>query len=190
MFYILLRPFSFLFIKHDELRRAMINGSLYLSIFATIVIFSVPVTPIIFGKDGFISAISSVFNALPGFFIAALAAVATFNRPELDQVMPDPAPQLKLMTQGRRDFVKLTTRMFLSFLFAYLTAITFLGMAFFIFVEIMRPSALYILSERPILKFPLKIFITFFVNVFIFNIVITTLVGIYFLAERIHRGKV
>ena len=68
----------------------------------------------------------TVFAILPGFFIAALAAVSTFNRPEMDEVMSGQAPELKLRTGEHESYVPLTTRMFTTHLFSYLTSISFL----------------------------------------------------------------
>ncbi|WP_309621938.1 hypothetical protein [Novosphingobium sp.] len=189
MFYILARPFAFILVRHDHLRTAMIAGSIVCASIATLALFVVDPTRKIFGSGSFIQAILPVFSSLPGFFIAALAAVATFNRPELDVEMPDPAPQLKLMTQGKKGFVKLTTRMFLSFLFAYLTSVAFLGIAVLIAGDLLAPGISRLISDE---KAHLIIKVIFVLTALLitFNIVITTLVGMYFLAERIHRGKV
>lgn len=82
----------------------------------------------------------SIFAILPGFFIAAIAAVATFNRAEMDFVMPEPAPELKLRTGSDEDYVKLTFRVFTSHLFAYLTTLSFFAVFMFITVDLTSPS--------------------------------------------------
>jgi hypothetical protein len=45
---------------------------------------------------------------LPGFFIAALAAVATFGRADLDALMPGKPPRVSILYHGRPTEVELT----------------------------------------------------------------------------------
>jgi hypothetical protein len=61
------------------------------------------------------------FSSLPGFYIAALAAIATFGRNDIDNILPEPTPTVKLVTRGENVLVKLTRRRFLAMLFAFLT---------------------------------------------------------------------
>lgn len=135
----------------------------------------------------------AVFGILPGFYIAALAAVATFYREEIDKVMPHPAPTLKMRTGPRETDVKLTFRMFMSHLFSYLTAVSFLAVFVFVMAELVAASVLYTiglignLSVRAwVLCFTESLYVAT-VAWLASKIVLTTLVGLYFLAERMHR---
>ena len=75
-----------------------------------------------------------------GIFIAALAAVSTFDRHTLDDLMPAPAPRLELRTRGQDETVDLTMRMFLTHLFAYLTTYSFLLALICVICEALAPS--------------------------------------------------
>ncbi|MCK9715008.1 hypothetical protein LT722_20400 [Pseudomonas syringae pv. syringae] len=70
---------------------------------------------------GPISMLLGFFQCLPGFYIAALAAIATFGRTDIDDILPEPAPTVKLTTRGENILIKLTRRRFLAMLFSFLT---------------------------------------------------------------------
>ena len=135
----------------------------------------------------------SFLALLPGFFIAALAAVATFQRTELDQLMPEPAPQLSMRTGGRDELVSLTLRIFLCHLFSYLTVLAFATIAFAIMGDLGSASAQYFIIElvpenhRP-LAFKTLIFSFLIIFFWLFaTLLVATMYGLYFLVERIHR---
>lgn len=70
-----------------------------------------------FDNGGLLTSASSLFGILIGFFITALAAVATFSNKTVDKRL-----------NGHGAFVKgveLTRRQFLCFLFGYLTFLSF-----------------------------------------------------------------
>ncbi|WP_431494854.1 hypothetical protein [Pseudomonas brassicacearum] len=75
----------------------------------------------IYRASGPVSLLLGFFSSLPGFYIAALAAIATFGRNDIDNILPEPTPTVKLMTRGENILVKLTRRRFLAMLFAFLT---------------------------------------------------------------------
>jgi hypothetical protein len=162
---------------------AVILGGIYLVL---------PVKPKIFGDKSFTDYLIAIFCTLPGFYIAALAAVATFGREEIDYTMPHPAPTLIMETNGKNAPVELTFRMFLSFLFAYLTAMSFVAVFALVGANLIAPSAKFILCGSSLACAPLAqgIILALYVSVMgwlAFKIVITTLLGIYFMAEKIHR---
>ena len=82
------RPFKWL-----PVLAALLVGSVFLFL---------PSKPPLTGGDGLCRLLELVFSVLPGFFIAALAAVATFGKQELDYEMPDPAPTIILRVEKRR----------------------------------------------------------------------------------------
>ena len=77
----------------------------------------------IFSSQGLVSKLNSVISTLPGFFIAALAAVATFGRSDIDDIMDHP-PKIEILKGEHLIEVEMTRRRYLSVLFAYLTAIS------------------------------------------------------------------
>jgi hypothetical protein len=74
------------------------------------------------GERGLVETFNGLLGILIGFFIAALAAVATFDRPGMDAVMRGEAATLKLPEWTKP--LALTRRMYLCLLFGYLTFVT------------------------------------------------------------------
>ena len=81
-----------------------------------------------------IISILSFIQILPGFFIAALAAIATFNRLDLDKIMPHPAPTINIECNGGKEEIDLTRRRYLTLMFSFLSAesILLIVLSFFI----------------------------------------------------------
>jgi hypothetical protein len=182
--------FAFGKVRHEQLSPLLHWGPLFCAAAAALVFFVLPIPPKLTGDGSLSRHMITVFSIMPGFYIAALAAVATFNRDEMDLVMPDPAPELKLSTRGRSSWVKVTFRMFTSHLFSYLTAMSFSAVFFFVAADLTAPSIDFVFNN--------------YVNNFYFRllarlayvataawiaskIVVTTMIGLYFLAERMHR---
>ncbi|CAM5457876.1 hypothetical protein TMEC54S_03496 [Thauera mechernichensis] len=86
--------------------------------------FDVPINA--FGEQGLLARLLAFVQTLVGFYIAALAAVASFNSRHLDRVMPSPPPTMRVKYNGSLQTVPLTRRRFLCAMFAYLTALSFL----------------------------------------------------------------
>ncbi|MCK1670190.1 hypothetical protein [Bradyrhizobium sp. 153] len=64
-------------------------------------------------------------GVLTGFFIAALAAVATFGKQEMDDPMPgEPPVRLEHTINTETYYENLSRRRFLSFLFGYMAFLT------------------------------------------------------------------
>ena len=125
MGYIILRTFAFAGVKHPELSPLLRRAPLAVAALFTLVFLTVPVRPPLTGDGSIGRHMTTVFTLLPGFFIVALAAVATFNRSGMDEIMPDPAPELKLRTGGDESYVPVTFRMFTTHLFSYLTSLLY-----------------------------------------------------------------
>lgn len=147
----------------------------------------------LFSDTGFISGVINLLNLLIAFFIAALAAVATFDRKGLDDAMKgEPAIMRRRDSKGIvRDRI-LTHRQFICYLFGYLS-----------FCSIMLLLALYAIrlaGKRAVAAVDwelavgnlmlmssdiLKIFGSFIFFLTFSQIVIAMLLGIYFLADRL-----
>lgn len=74
------------------------------------------------GEGGLVDTFNGMLALLVGFFIAALAAVAAFDRPGMDQTMRGDGATLDI--RGRGVPLRLTRRMFVGLLFGYLTFVT------------------------------------------------------------------
>lgn len=151
----------------------------------TILYYQILGQPDFFNEDQFAAKFANLFEILAAFFIAALAAVASFDRPSLDQPLAgEPAVMSRWCnkSQAYRD-IALTRRMFIGYLFAYLSTVSLcvaLCMPFFeAFADANKSS-----SSLEYQSACLVGHILFFC--LLTNIVITSLYGIFFLSHRIH----
>ena len=158
---------------------------------AILVYFLLPIKPRLSGDNGLLASAAQVLALVPGFFITALAAVATFNRPEMDETMPDPAPTSLISHRGRMVKIELTRRMFLSYLFSYLSVLAVLLFTASAVAPLVYPNVA-LLSEVSQSYFNGEIIVggikLVFMSVFVYfisSLFITTLHGVYFLCERI-----
>jgi hypothetical protein len=179
-------------ISHSMMWRYIWGAPLVLTGVILCVYVVLPVKPRLGGDTGLLKSLSQILALLPGFFISALAAVATFNRPEMDETMPAPAPKVKIAHRGVLIDIELTRRMFLSYLFSYLSI---LSVALFIVVVVspyLDPSLRHVLSwddwyiTGDQTYFFLKYVFICVISYFFSSLLFTTLHGVYFLCERIH----
>lgn len=187
MFPKLLRPFDYLRIKHEIKDRYDFIYPGIISFVLTISFFYLPVTPQIFGQEGLITSVVSTIQILTGFYIASLAAIATFNKDGLDDVMRGTPPTLAATKQGRTIKVPLTRRKFLCLLFGYLALLSILINLISICAKLIYPSllSLGIGSDYYLLAKVAFVFTYFFI---LSNLFVTTLLGLYYMSDRIHRN--
>ncbi|WP_422475309.1 hypothetical protein [Endozoicomonas sp. ALB032] len=177
IFYQLARPLSYLRIKHEDKWIYDWLVPLILSA-ATIFLFYkfIPTAEIV-SKDGVISQIADFIANLPGFFIAALAAVATFNKNDIDELMANP-PKIEILHHGNPLMVEMTRRRFLCVLFSYLTAVSILiVLGARIALNLTIPSEYYVIFSW--------LGITVFIYA-VWQMITATLLGLYYLGERLH----
>ena len=127
----------------------------------------------------------SFLQSLPGFYIAALAAIATFGSKSLDLIMSGSPPKINIdFNGGVLVDEPLTRRLFLCSMFSYLTILsiflTLIGIFGVVFAE----------SFKKILIFNLQIYVKitfmFLYTVFVVQLFTVTLWGISYLGERMH----
>lgn len=123
----LLRPFAYLRITESGRTLILMNWllPLLLAAIATIGIWCVAPAVNFYKTDGLFSKVLGFVQSLPGFYIAALAAVATFSQEALDKPMAGQAPKARIVYNGKLIEVDLTRRRFLCLMFSYLTAVSF-----------------------------------------------------------------
>lgn len=186
MFIELMRPFSYLSIQHESNLPRVVNWFIPLCFSAALILlalkFGIEIN--IFGNEGFISRTLGFVQNLPGFYIAALAAIATFDRNGMDLPMPGIPPKISIIYNGSRTVVKLTRRRFLSSLFAYLTAISFLIVVLSL-VCLSLANPLSFIFSNPTLGV-LKVLTIFIYLTILCQMICITFWGIYYLGERIH----
>lgn len=179
----LLRPFAYLNIRHDSRMPLLMNLLLPLLVAGAIVVglFLVPGAINFFGSQGLIDRLLAFIQTLAGFYIAALAAVSSFNSPHLDRPMPHPAPKVKIRYNGGMEEVELTRRRFLTLMFSYLTALSFLFSMLAIAALVLAPT---ISAALPSVSVYLR---WIALMAFIFaaaQLAIVTFWGLFYLGER------
>ncbi|WP_373949616.1 hypothetical protein [Vibrio pomeroyi] len=177
IFYQLTRPLSYLRIKHaDKWVYDWLAPIVLTAVTCVIIYFFIPVSDVVKGS-GLIDSINGFIGNLPGFFIAGLAAVATFNKHDIDQLMDNP-PTIEIMHHGYPLMIEMTRRRFLCVLFSYLTAVSiFLVLCTKIALAITVPSEWFIPAAW------VGIVGFFFL---LWQMILATVLGLYYLGERLH----
>lgn len=190
MFIELARPFSYLSIEHESNLPRIVNWVIPLCFSATsialVLLFGIEIN--IFGNEGFVSRTLGFVQNLPGFYIAALAAIATFSSNSMDLPMPGIPPKMSIIYNGKRSVVSLTRRRFLSSLFAYLTAISFLIVILsLVCLSLANPLSLILPSKAVGV---IKVLTISSYLIILYQMISITFWGIYYLGERIHTPDV
>ncbi len=181
----LLKPLDYLRVQHPAKLKYDFFIPASLTVVVAALFYFVPKSPPIFGNSGLISLINSLLQVLTGFFIASLAAVATFNKEGMDATMPGDPPKLRIIERGRIKIIDLSRRRFLSLMFGYLAFVS-LGLYMF-------GGAANLFAEGAKTAIPAewhKAVHWVFLLVYGFvlsNLMITTLLGLFYMSDRIHR---
>lgn len=187
MFELIINPFFYLKIRHQFKAKADWALPLVLTALTLIGLWVVGWTrPVAFWSEpGVISRVLGFTQGLPGFYIAALAAIATFNKLDIDKKMPAPAPRLKIHVRGVGQEIELTRRRFLCLMFAFLTAESILLIVIAICA---LGSAAGLKASLPSFLIEPMYWIGAAIFLFVFwQMVVVTLWGIYYLGDRLHQ---
>jgi hypothetical protein len=162
------------------------------TVVASAAVLLLPSPPTLLGKDGLVAGSLSVLSALPGFYFAGLAAVATFSGLNMDAMMPHPAPRLNVKVGGSISTLDLSRRQFLSYLFSYLVLLSFGLCVASLLLAAATPSLAalreYCLNQRlEGIWFVARGFGVIGYTAVASSILVTTLHGMFFLTERIHQ---
>jgi len=139
----------------------------------------------VYGSGGLIERVLGFVQVLPGFYIAALAAIATFNKLDIDKTMPAPAPKIDVMVNGKSVPIELTRRRFLCSMFAFLTAESFLLIVLAIFALVAYSPIKEVLPE--IAHFATSLAFLFAFLLLFWQMVLATFWGLFYLGDRLHQ---
>ena len=172
-------------VRHAALARINFGWTPFAAAVCAITVWLAPGSLNIFGAGGVVYQVNGLIPVLAGFFVASLAAIATFNRPSLDDVMGGIAPSVVLT--GSRDAERLTRRRFLCMLFGYLAgasiAIYLIGSTATVFAPVYTAAH----WMTPLLKHVIRtVFSALYLGV-LTHIILTSFVGLYYLIDRIHQ---
>ncbi|WP_421672563.1 hypothetical protein [Raoultella terrigena] len=187
----LFSPLSYLRIKHEEKKW---YDYLIPIIAATIVALSYYFLPNkipLIGGSGLLLQVNGLLQVLIGFYIAALAAVSTFSNATIDEVMAGDPPTLVEAYRGEKICIELTRRRFVCYLFGYLALVSFVqfcvGLISILIGKSLGVWIVTVSSFEALLL--LKTIFLWCYSVVLFNIITTTLLGLYFLSVRFHQSS-
>lgn len=183
----LLRPLSYLSIEHQLKWKVDWLYPFILAAISTTLIFGLKHFGQIslYADGGIIAKILSFVQGLPGFYIAALAAIATFNKTDIDKTMPAPAPKIDIMVRGQSIVIELTRRRFLCSMFAFLTAESIILIVLAIFALSLYAPLKSIIHE-PLQVWTSGLFILMFFLLF-WQMIIASFWGLFYLGDRLHQ---
>ncbi|WP_375403658.1 hypothetical protein [uncultured Sphingomonas sp.] len=191
--YELSRGFAYRGIAHGEMRTYTVWLPLALTVLSLAVYIVLPVKPALVGSNGLAGSLLTLVSTLPGFYFAGLAAVATFGNTTMDREMPAPAPEVEMLVRGQRISVKLTRRLFLSYLFSYLVVMSFALCSALLAMNALASSVNVLQTSLATMTgahWPWLVLrgIAGFGLTFVFaSMVVSTLHGVFFLTEKIHQ---
>ncbi len=193
LLYELSRGFAYRGISHGEMRTYTTWLPLLLTILAVAFYAVLPVKPVLAGSSGLVGSLLTLVSTLPGFYFAGLAAVATFGSTTMDHEMPAPAPEVEMRVRGQQVPVKLTRRLFLSYLFSYLVILSFGLCLALMAINAFAPSIDVLQAALGrwtgatwpwlFVKGSVGVVLTFAFA----SMVVSTLHGVFFLTEKIHQ---
>lgn len=190
MYITLLKAFGFLRIKYNDsnLNFVLYYLPIFLSVLVAIFLFMIDSNSDqhinIFTQNSF-DSISTFVQVLPGFYIASLAAIASYNNPNIDNAMTGNPPYLEEKVTGGSRKSKLSRRRFLTLMFGYLAAVSMISTIFLFFTRLGYDSSIISVSH---FFYNAVYYILCLVFFFVFfQMVLITLHGIYYLADRMHR---
>ncbi len=123
---------------------------------------------------------------LVGFYVVALAAIANFSNTNLDTKLKGRTLILNNFRQGEQVQEQLTRRRFLTVLFGYCAMLS-------IFIYVIGVSFIHLDFPQPdqdvwqLVLFWLEMFALAIYVWCISSLIIVTMLGLYYLVERIHR---
>ena len=102
LLYQLSRPLAYLWIKEKSKNKIIIDWCLpiVLSSLVVFLYYILPLKTAIVGKDGLLTSMQGFLQIMPGFYLAALAAISTFNKVDLDYKLPTPSPSITIKEKG------------------------------------------------------------------------------------------
>ena len=183
------KPFLYLKIKHEQKVWWDSVYPLLTAVAFVILLLTLDLDIQFVGADGLLRQINGLLGVLAGFYIASLTAIAALQSKSLDEQMAGDAPTLNVVEDGKPRVLTLKRREFLRYLFGYLAVSSiimfFTGIALDIFYAPVVRSIAFVSCNLHVIT-PFAIFAYIFA---LTNIMINTLVGVYYLTDRMHRSQ-
>jgi len=184
---VFLRALNFLRVRHPFALRYSFLYPLALTLLVGGAFFKFSPNVDVYGRDGLISQLSPFLAIFAPFFLAALAAVSTFQGANFLDAPFQMEGEVTLVIAGERGFpeaIKVTPRHFLSLLFGYCCVVSLTLFLLTIAVPLLSGGVSdYFAGWAAFvgwLGFGLFLF-------FFFQIILSTLLGVYYLSDKFHR---
>lgn len=184
---VFLRPLNYLRVSHPYALKYNWVYPILLGGAVTFGVLKLSAAEMAFQPGGLLLSLVPLLSILSPFYIAALAAVSTFTgNKAVDRPFEMRDPVLLSVAGDGGDWtdIEVTPRHFLSLLFGYSTALSLLLLLLAIF------SPLTLLAFKSVLPdytdFGISVFLCAFLVLFS-QLILGTLLGVYFLADKIHR---
>ena len=155
----------------------------FLAIMTTIVHFYLVDKPVLFGENGILSGFRGLFELLAPFFLAALAAVATFGSNKLDSPLRGRGAILRVQSDvvNEDKYIQLNRRQFICYLFGYLSM-----MSLVLLIVIVLGDGFSSIKNMMDIPYSARVVGIFLGYGFMWYVLSVTTVGIYFLTDRLH----
>lgn len=127
-------------------------------------------------------------QTMPGFYIAALAAISTINSTTMDQPMAGDPPKEKYVEYNPYQvfWIEMNRRRFLARLFSYLT---FISIALFCFLLSIRFAYSLEIKVSSLYVIYLTYFFSCVIVIFsLTQLIMMTFLSLYYLGERVHKN--
>lgn len=182
----LLKPFGYLAIRHPHKWRVDWLYPLVVTVLTVALLASMDGLESILKSGGIVSLILGFVQSLPGFYIAALAAIATFGRADIDSVLPEPTPRIKVKFRDKENLISLTRRRFLAMLFSFLTAESILIILLSIFVVGYGSNIIALQVYGAGVGLYLGWLFVFVYFLLLYQMILATFWGLYYLGYKLH----
>lgn len=155
-----------------------------MAIIGTVCVWVLPKPIALLGDKGLVYWVNGLLQMLVGFYIAALAAVASFDRASLDQVIEGEGVSLYVWRDGEHIKRSLTRRAFISLMFGYLAWLAIALYCAGLAVSVLHENIALLV---PALLDSLRLAFVFIYGFFFSQMLCITLVALFYLSDRIHR---
>lgn len=154
----------------------------------TILYVIAPSKPAIIGDKGIFEDLQQLLSLLTAFFIAALAAIATFQRESLDKPVRGTPAYIKRHVANQVGLTNhlLTRRQLYCYLFGYLSIMSLVLFLIVMAMNVVWPHVPYNIDYQGIdIRSSIEFVGVMIVSFLFSNIMINTIIGIYGLMDRI-----
>lgn len=174
-------PFLFLRVSYPNATMISWIAPIIMSSSTMIVVYLLPGSINIGGADGFLERVITIMTISGGFFVTSLTVILTNESAVING---------KFIGEGKPEIISegefLTRKRFLSLLFGYISFISFCIVGIISFSLVVSSSFRIILND---ITFEILEYVSGFILLtFLFQIFLFSMVGLHYLADRLHRA--